>query len=79
MAEVSGLTVKVLLEVLSVAVLSYIVPLAWLYYRTDGFTVSVMPGRFMAKRALLSAGLAFLVSLGIVVGLHLLHLTHRRA
>ena len=73
------MTVKVLLEVLSIAVLSYIVPLAWVYYRTDGFTVSVMRGRFMAKRALLSAGLAFLVSLAIGVALHLLHLKHRWA
>jgi hypothetical protein len=30
----------------------------------------------MAKRALLFAGLAFLVSLAIVIALHLLHLKH---
>ena len=67
---------KVLLEVLGVATLSYVIPLLWLYYRSEGFTVSVTRGRFMAKRALLSAGLAFLVSLAIVVGWHLLHLKH---
>ena len=70
---------KVFVEVLSAAVLSYIAPLMWLYYRTEGFTISVARGRFMAKRALLSAGLALLISLAIVVGLHLLHLEHRWA